>query len=58
MKKLHHLRFLSFMEHYFDLIAISGFRFVCERLISEVKEFGIYCLQVIMQPVKQGQQAI
>ena len=52
------MRFLSFMEYYFDVIAISGVRLVCELLISVVKEFGIYCLRVIMQPVKQGQQTI
>ena len=50
-----YLKFHSVVGHRYEVMAMNGSHFACELFFSEVEEFGRHCLQIVMQPIRQGQ---
>jgi hypothetical protein len=46
-----YLRFLSRIEHHFEVLAMNGKRFTSKLYFNEVEDLGQHCLRLILRPV-------
>ena len=54
-KKLNpHLRYISRIGQHFEIVTLSGARYVCELFFREVENLGTHFLRVIICPVEQS----
>lgn len=46
-----HLRFLSRVGHHFEVVTVTGSRFLCALFFNDVEDFGRHCMRIIFRPV-------